>query len=187
MKNGIRLLAAAMLALVLVLVLLAPAEEAGAQVAVSAEARTGVTFPMGDLSDADAESGLMFGGELLLHLNPTFAGYLGFNRHGFEWDDEVERSDSPRSNSLAAGIKMVFPSPADALLWVRGGLISGQYADDEITADRAVGFEARAGIDMLLGQGLFLVPQLGYHQHGGPGASETTFLSFGVGVHYQLR
>lgn len=183
MKNGIHLLAAAMLALAL----LVPAEEAGAQAGVSAQARTGVTFPMGDLSDAGAESGIMFGGELLLHLNPTFAGYLGFNRHGFECEEECDLGESPRSSNLTAGIRMVFPSPADALLWARGGVISGQYATDQQSYDRNTGFEAMAGIDMLLGQGIFLVPQLGYHQHGGPGPMETTFLSFGVGVHYQVR
>lgn len=164
------------------------AGELRAQVGIGVEGRAGVTFPVGDLSDADAESGLVIGGEMILNLHPSFSGYLNLQRHGFSCDDGCEVGDDPRVTTLGAGVKYILPSPPDALMWVRGGVMAGRYSDDAVSGDRSAGLEAGAGIDMLITDRVFIVPHLGYYQVDAAGPAATaSYLTFGIGAHYHLR
>jgi hypothetical protein len=174
--------------LALVVLLLAGAPDAAVgQSGVSVEPRVGVTFPLGDLSDAGAESGVLMGGDLFLSFHPSFSGYLSLNRHSFACGDDCELGGSPRSVGLGAGIKYFVPSPADALVWARGGIVGHQYEDDQVSGDRGVGFELGAGIDMLIGARLYLVPHLGFLLHDAARGMTASYLTFGVGLHYHIR
>lgn len=176
----------AYVACAVLLVLALPAATA-AQSGVSVEPRVGVTFPVGDLSDAGAESGIGIGADLFLNFHPSFSGYLSLNRHGFSCEDDCELGGSPRSTGVGAGIKFLIPSPADAVMWARGGLVAHQYRDGFATGDRSAGFEAGAGIDMLIAARLFLVPSVGLVYHDAAEGRTASYLTFGVGAHYHVR
>jgi hypothetical protein len=167
-------------------VLMGPSPALG-QVGVAGEGRVGVTLPMGDLSDADAEAGLALGLELMLNFQRNVTAYVGFNRHGFSCDRDCGLGSGLRSTGFGAGIKYIFPSPADALVWGRGGVIAHQLSSDEVSGDRNLGFELGAGIDMPVGDRFYLVPHLGVLTHSLEGDARATYLNFGLGLHYHFN
>ncbi|MEX2532238.1 MAG: outer membrane beta-barrel protein [Gemmatimonadota bacterium] len=175
---------AAALALILALALPRAGE---AQASFGVEGRAGVTFPVGDLSDAGYEGGTSVGLEGFYNLRPSLAIYASVARHTFTCDGECEMGDDPRSSGLGAGLKLTIPSPADALLWVRGGLVGYQYSGSAGSGDRNAGFEAGLGIDMLLTESAYLSPHLGYIAHEALGNLDASFLTFGVGAQYRFR
>jgi opacity protein-like surface antigen len=160
---------------------------ASAQVGFAGEGRIGVTFPTGDLSDAEAGAGLSVGAELQANFQRNLTAYLGLHRHGFSCDDDCDLGDSPRSTGLNAGLKYIFPSPQDALVWGRGGIVANQLSTDDGSSSRNIGFEVGAGIDMPVAPNFYLVPNLGFVRHGAESNFSASFLTFGVGLHYHFN
>ena len=176
------------LALVLLAgVLLLQADDAQAQIPISAEARAGVTFPTGDLSDAGAEAGLSLGAELMLTPRRNLTVYGGIQRHGFSCDSDCDLGSSVRSSGVNAGLKYIFPSPPDALIWGRGGIVAYRLSSSEISGSRNIGFELGAGIDMPVGDRLYLVPHVGFVSHDAGGDGQANWINFGLGGHYHIR
>jgi hypothetical protein len=174
-----------MIALALAAVCLGQARVASAQMGVSAEGRLGVTFPVGELADAGAEAGLGFGAELMLTLQRNLTAYVGWSRHGFSCDAECSLGHDVRSAGFGAGLKYILPSPRDALLWGRAGVVGHQLSTSAGVGDRNVGFELGAGMDVPVAQRLFVVPHLGFISHGGSGVS-SSYVNFGLGGHYHI-
>lgn len=158
-----------------------------AQVGMAAEGQVGVTLPTGDLSRAGAEAGLSLGGELQLNFRQNLTAYLGLHRHGFSCDSDCDLDPNPRSTGLNAGLKYIFPSPADALIWGRGGIVANQLTTDRGSGSRNVGFEVGAGIDMPVAPRFYLVPNLGFVTHGAGSGITASYLTFGVGLHYHFN
>lgn len=150
----------------------------------SLEARTGVTFPMGNLSDAGAESDLLFGLDAYLSVNPMFSLYGGYAYHRFTCDacaDDVTAS-GPR-----LGLKALLYTPGDALPWVRAGATFNQATGlAEGSSDRTLGVELGAGIDYQVAQRLSIVPALRYETFSTnfAGAEESlSYLTLDLGLH----
>ncbi len=164
-----------------------PAAEA--QLQFSAEPRAGVSFPTGDLSSEGAEAGLTLGAEGMVTFRRNMTGYLSLNRHGFSCDSDCQANlgSSPRSTGLGLGLKYVFPSPPDALIWGRGGVLAHRLSTSQDSGDRNLGFEVGAGIDMPVGERLYLVPHLGFLSHDAGGDTRASWFSFGVGAHYHFH
>jgi hypothetical protein len=159
---------------------------AQAQVQVSAEGRAGVTLPTGDLSRDGAEAGLAVGAELMFTVQRNLSVYVGANRHGFSCDRDCDVGRNPRSSGLASGLKVIFPSPADATLWARGGVLAHRIVTDDGSGPRNLGFELGTGFDMPIAPRLYLTPHLGLYSHDSRGSRSATYLNLGVGVHYHF-
>lgn len=162
-------------------------DDAGAQMQIAVEPRAGVTFPMGDLSDADAEAGLALGAELMLTFQQNLTAYVGLQRHSFTCDTGCDLGDGLRSSGLGAGLKYILPSPPDALIWGRAGILAHRLSSDDFSGDRNLGFEVSAGIDMPIAEQLYLTPHLGFLSHDAGGDSQATWVNFGVGLHYHFH
>ena len=160
---------------------------AEAQIPISAEARAGVTFPTGDLSDAGAEAGLALGAELMLTPWRNLTVYGGLHRQGFSCDSDCELGNSVRSSGVNAGLKYILPSPPDALIWARGGIVANRLSSSEVSGDRNLGFEVGAGIDMPVRDRLYLVPHVGFVSHDAGEGIQATWFNFGLGGHYHIR
>ena len=167
--------------------LLAWPTTAEAQVPISAEARAGVTFPTGDLSDTGAEAGLALGAELMLTPWRNLTVYGGIHRQGFSCDSDCDLGNSVRSSGVNAGLKYIFPSPADALIWGRGGIVANRLSGSEFSGSRNIGFELGTGIDMPVGDRLYLVPHVGFVSHDAGEGIQATWFNFGLGGHYHIR
>lgn len=163
------------------------AVDASAQRSVAAEARVGITVPVGDLSDQGADVGVGVGAEAMLNLRPNLTAYVGGNHHGFGCDDPCAMGESPSSTGIAGGLKYILPSPPDALIWSRAGVVGHQIRTSDGSSDFNPGFELGAGIDMPVTDRLDLVPHVGFVYHGADGPFTSNYLTFGVGGHYHLR
>lgn len=163
------------------------AQDARAQMQVSVEPRAGVTFPLGDLSDAGADAGLALGAELMLTFQRNLTAYVGLQRHSFNCDSDCTLGSNPRSSGLGAGLKYILPSPPDALIWGRAGILAHQLSADEGSGDRNLGFEVSAGVDMPVAQRLYLTPHLGLLTHDAGAGFQATWVNFGVGFHYHFH
>jgi hypothetical protein len=160
---------------------------AHAQVQVSGEGRVGVTFPTGDLSSEGAEAGLGLGAEMLFSFQRNLSAYVGIHRHGFSCDSDCDVGRNPRSTGVGAGLKFVLPSPRDALVWARGGIVANRLSTNDDAGPRNVGFELGTGVDMPIAPRLYLVPNLGFISHDAGGGATASFLTFGVGIHYHFN
>jgi len=160
---------------------------AAAQIGFAGEGRLGVTFPTGDLSSDGAEAGLSMGAELQMNFQTNLTAYLGLHRHGFNCDSDCEVGDSPRSTGLNAGLKYIFPSPPDVLVWGRGGLVANQLSTDSGSGPRNLGFEVGAGFDMPIAPNVYLVPNLGFVSHDAGSGMTAQFFTFGLGLHYHFN
>ena len=178
------LTAAAALLVLLALISPRPAEGQGI---VRVEARAGVTYPVGDFADAGYEGGFSLGVEGFYHLRRALALYASVSRHTFSCDGDCVFGEDPQSSGVGAGIKLMIPSPADALLWVRGGLLGFEYSDAAQSGDRSIGFEVGLGMDTLLTESFYLTPHMGYLSHEAIGGLDTSFLTFGFGVQYRFQ
>ncbi len=150
----------------------------------SLEARTGVTIPLGDLSDAGAESDLLFAADVYYTLGPTMSLYGGWAYHRF---DCAACADDVTASGPRGGLKILFPTPGDATPWIRGGLTYNSakgLADAE--SDRALGIEAGAGIDYALSPRLSITPAARYETFNADfGAAEPSlsYLTLDIGIH----
>lgn len=150
----------------------------------SLEARTGVTIPTGDLSDAGAESGLLFGADVFFTVDPALSIYGGWGYYRFGCDacaDDVTAS-GPR-----LGLKALYHTPGEATPWIRAGATFNQADGLETDAsDRAVGLEAGVGIDYELSDRVSITPAARYHTFspgaGAAGAS-LSYLTIDLGLH----
>lgn len=160
--------------------------EAQQPVPISLEVRPGVTFPLGDLSDADASSGFSVAGDVFFGLFERFSIYGGYAWHQFRFDDPVEdvTAQGPRG-----GVKVLFPMPGDALPWVRGGL---SYSTSDGLAgdpDGEVGLEFGGGVDYRLSPRFSLSPSLHYKtfsQDVGTDDVNVSYLTLGLGAHFHF-
>lgn len=163
------------------------AGEAQAQVGFAVEGRVGVTFPQGDLSDADTDAGLSIGAELQANFHRNLTAYLGLHRHAFGCDGGCVLGDSPRSSGLAAGLKYIFHSPGDVFVWGRGGLVGNKLVNDDASGDRKIGFELGLGADVPIAAKLSLVPNAGFVSHDAGDGFTARFFTLGVGAHYHFH
>jgi hypothetical protein len=166
---------------------LAVPSDASAQVGFAGEGRVGVTFPAGDLSSEGAEAGLSVGAELQMNFQRNLTAYVGLHRHGFACDSDCDVGRNPRSTGLNAGLKLILPSPPDALIWGRGGVVANQLTTDNDSGSREIGYELGAGIDMPVAPRLYLVPNLGLVSHSAGSDFTARYFTFGVGAHYHFR
>ncbi len=171
----------------LLLAALALPQTGEAQATFGVEGRAGVTFPMGDLSDAGYEGGLSLGVEGFYGFRRNLALYASFSRHTFDCDTDCDLGNDPQSSGVGAGVKLTIPSPADALLWVKGGLLAFAYSDSAESGDRSTGFEVGLGIDTLLTESVYVTPHLGYLSHEAVGGVDASFLTFGFGLQYRFQ
>lgn len=174
-------------ALLLVASLALPSGAAHAQMSYALEGRLGVTFPAGDLSDADAEAGLAAGVEFMLNFHPRATAYVGLNRHAFSCDDDCDLGSGLRSSGVAGGLKFILHNPGDALWWARGGLIGHKLSSDDGSSDRKLGFEVGSGIDMPITHRFYIVPHLSVLSHSTETDFTATYFVFGVGGHFHLN
>ncbi len=163
------------------------AQALSAQMGVAGEGRVGITLPTGDLSGEGAEAGLALGAELQLNFQRNLTAYVGLNRHSFSCDRDCDLGPNPRSTGLNAGLKYLFPSPPDALIWGRGGIVANQLSDDRSSTSRNIGFELGGGIDMPIRPQLYLVPNLGFVSHSAGSGFTASYFTFGVGLHYHFN
>ena len=154
---------------------------------LSIEGRTGVTIPMGDLSDAGAEPGLIFGVDAFYVVGEVVSVYGGWGYHQFSCDDCIAdvTAAGPR-----AGVKILYPVPGAATPWFRTGLtFNSAEGLADVSSDRAVGFEAGAGIDYALSPRLSVTPAVRYAFFDADfGAVEPTFsyLTLDLGLHFHF-
>ncbi len=163
------------------------AAQAHAQMGLAAEGRVGVTLPQGDLSDAGAEAGLLFGAELQANFHPRMTAYLGLQRHAFNCENGCTLGDNPRTTGIGAGLKYIFHNPGDVLAWGRGGLVANTFSTDQGSGDREFGFELGVGADLPVGPRLYVVPSLGFISHDVGSSFKANFFTLGLGAHYHLR
>lgn len=182
MKSGTLALAAALACLVGL-----ATDELHAQLGISVEGRMAVTVPVGTFAEDDPETGLATGGEVALHLNPSFSTYVSFSRHTFACDTDCLLDDDFQSTGLGAGIRYVFPSPADALLWTRAGVVGRSSSIGGTSGGTELGFELGAGVDVLVARDLYVVPHLAYLSHDGPQGLQASYFTFGAGLSYRVR
>ncbi len=179
------ILAIALLATFLIFV---PSQDAAAQVAVSGDARVGITFPLGDLAGDELEAGLGLGLSGNVHLRSDLRLYTGLNHHSFRCAEGCfQLGTNPSSTGLSAGLQYRFLSPQEATWWVRAGGVAHRFSSDVVSGDWNVGLEASAGIDMPLGDTYQLTPHVGIVNHGLPSGLTAQYLTFGLGLHRQFR
>jgi hypothetical protein len=162
-------------------------QDAQAQMGIGVEGRAGVTLPLGDLSDAGAESGLSLGAELHLNFHRNMTLYAGIHRNSFNCEDTCTLGSDPQSTGLGAGLKYLFHSPRDILLWGRAGVVADKFESGLGSGDREIGFELGVGGDMPIAERLYLVPNLGFTQYSTDSDFSVSFFTLGIGVHYQIR
>lgn len=168
------------------LLLALTAERAEAQVNFAVEGRASVTAPMGDLSDAGAETGIGLGAEVFINFHPKMSVYAGVQQYSFGCEDACSLGNNPKSMGLAAGLKYFIHNPGDVLVWGRGGIVANTLENDQSSGDREIGFELGFGADMPIATQLYLVPHLGYVSHKAGGDFNASFALLGVGVHYHF-
>lgn len=156
---------------------------------ISLEARTGVTFPTGDLSDRGYDSGLLFGADVFWTVMPRFSIYGGYAWHRFNCDTCV--GDDASASGPRAGLKVLFPLAGDATPWLRGGLsLSGTDGlDGASDPDRELGLEIGGGIDYALNDRFSLTPALHYKaftQDIGTEETDLSYLTLGLGAHFHF-
>ena len=157
--------------------LLAAAPAAAQDSPISVEARSGVTFPTGDLSDGGVESGVIFGVDLFFTVDRALSIYAGWGQHGFS--DDVSAS-GPR-----AGVKAMFHTPGMATPWIRAGATFNELESGGIfggTTDREIGLEAGAGIDYELSDRVSVTPAARYHTFS-PEGTTVSYLTVDLGLH----
>lgn len=157
--------------------------EAQEPIPISAEVRTGVTFPTGDLSDAGAESGLLLGADVFFGLFPRFSLYGGYAWHRFSCDPCV---DDVTASGPRGGVKVLFPLPGDALPWVRGGLSWSNSDGLGGDPDGELGLEFGGGIDYALSPRFSLTPSFHYKtftQEPGTTEVDLAYLTLELGAH----
>jgi hypothetical protein len=162
-------------------------QDAHAQQGLAVEGRAGVTFPVGDLADAGAESGLSLGAELQVNFHQNLTAYVGFHRNSFNCDDGCTLGSNPHSTGLAAGLKYILHSPGDIFVWGRAGVVADKFETDAGSGDREIGFELGVGGDMPIATRLYLVPNIGFTRYGTGGDFTASFFTLGIGVHYHIR
>jgi opacity protein-like surface antigen len=162
------------------------AERAEAQMTFAVEGRVSVTAPVGDLSDAGAETGIGLGAEVIANFNPSFSVYAGIQQYSFGCEDGCTLGNDPKSTGFGAGLKYIFHNPGDVLVWGRGGIVANKLESDAISGDREIGFEVGFGADMPVATRLYLVPNVGYISHKSGSNFSASFLTLGVGVHYHF-
>jgi hypothetical protein len=155
---------------------------AHAQVQFAVEGRVGVTFPVGDLSDAGAGSGIGLGGELQANFQTNLSAYLGLYRYQFSCD-RCGLGNDPTSTGLGAGLKYVLHNPGDVLAWGRGGIVANKLG----SSDRKIGFELGAGADLPIATRIYLVPNVAFVRHSANGDFAASFFTLGLGLHYHFR
>lgn len=160
--------------------------EAQDPIPVSVEARTGVTFPTGDLSDAGAGSGLLLGADVFLGLFPRFSLYGGYAWHRFGCD---ECADDVTASGPRGGVKVLFPRSGAALPWVRGGL-SWSNSDGLVgDADGELGLEIGGGLDYRVAPRIDLTPAVHYKtfsQEFETVEMDLAFLTLELGAHFHF-
>lgn len=162
-------------------------QDAHAQLGLGVEGRAGVTLPLGDLSDAGAESDLSLGAELHVSLQRNLTVYGGFHRNRFSCDNGCTLGSNPQSTGLAAGLKYIFHAPGDILVWGRGGIVADKFETDAGSSDREIGVELGVGGDMPIGSRLYLVPNIGFTSYDTGDDLTVRFFTLGIGVHYHIR
>ncbi|MGK7312094.1 MAG: outer membrane beta-barrel protein [Candidatus Longimicrobiales bacterium M2_2A_002] len=141
----------------------------------SLEARSGVTFPTGDLSDAGFESGVIFGVDLFFAVDRALSLYAGWGQHGFSDDVSVS---GPR-----VGAKVLFHTPGLATPWIRAGATFNELDGDlGVSSDRETGLEAGAGIDYELSDRVSVTPAARYHTFSPEGVT-VSYLTLDLGLH----
>lgn len=165
-----------------------PSQDAAAQVAVSGDARVGITFPLGDLAGDQLEAGLSLAANANVHLRPNLRLYTGINNHSFRCTEGcTQLGGSARNTGLGAGLQYRFLSPQEATWWARVGGVAHHFSSDVVSGDWNVGLEAGVGIDMPLGDNYQMTPQVGIVNHGLPSGLTAQYLTFGLGLHRQFR
>lgn len=157
--------------------LLVAAPAAAQDSSISVEARSGVTFPTGDLSDAGIESGVIFGVDLFFAVDRALSLYAGWGQHGFSDDVSVS---GPR-----VGAKVLFHTPGLATPWVRAGATFNELDSGGLlggSTDREIGLEAGAGIDYEVSDRVSVTPAARYHTFSPEGAT-VSYLTLDLGLH----
>jgi hypothetical protein len=167
------------------LVLLA-AGRAEAQVNLAVEGRASVTAPVGDLSDAGAETGIGLGAEVFVNFHPKVSVYAGIQQYSFGCEDGCTLGNNPKSMGISAGLKYFVHNPGDVLVWGRGGIVANTFENDQSSGDREIGFELGFGADMPIASRLYLVPNIGFVSHKTGSDFNVSFLTLGVGAHYHF-
>jgi hypothetical protein len=161
---------------------------ASAQVGISTEGTLGITFPIGDLSRDRVEGGIVLGATANVDLHPRFGLYAGLNRHTFSCASDCGvLGENPMSTGVGVGVRYNFDSPRESNWWARLGAVAHQFSSDLVGGERRVGLEAGLGVNLPVNPELTISPRAGVVTHGTPTELDAQYLTFGVGISYQLR
>jgi hypothetical protein len=183
MRNTIASLVAA-----LGITLAASASEAAAQASRwSFEGRLNVTMPVGDLSDAGAESGLGLGADVFYTFMRNMSAYAGLSRHAFNC--EGAGCDDVTSSGLQGGVKLLFGAERRAMPWARGGIMLHKADFDGDESDLTLGAELGGGIDLMLSPRFALAPSLRFHTYPAGFAVrelDMSYFTISLGAHFHF-
>jgi len=146
---------------------------------ISVEGRTGVTFPVGDLADVGAESGLLLGADVLYPVRRRISIYGGLEYDRFNCSSCADVA----TTGLRGGVSLRFPMPGDAVPWVRGGVTVNRAKGLEPAPGRSSGWrpglELGGGVDYALTPRFSLEPSARFQSFstnvGTPGLTMTYF------------
>ncbi|MFW6206642.1 MAG: hypothetical protein ACOC5J_01780 [Gemmatimonadota bacterium] len=161
--------------------------EAQTPIPFSVEARTGATFPTGDLGDG-TDTGFLLAADLYMGLFPRFDLYGGYAWHKFSVDgpDDDVTEQGPR-----LGVRVNFPVPVAIAPWVRGGLSWSSTDGLAGDPDSELGLEFAGGLDWSVLPTLSLSPGLHYKTvtqdlGGGTGEVDVSYLTLELGARLSL-
>jgi len=153
----------------------------------SFEGRLNVTVPVGDLSDAGAESGLGLGADVYYTFMRNMSAYAGLSRHAFNC--EGAGCDDATSTGLQAGVKLLFGAERRAMAWAGGGIMLHKADFDGDESDLTLGGELGGGIDLMLSPRFALAPSLRFHTYPadfGVRELDMSYFTISLGAHFHF-
>ena len=165
------------------------------------EFRTGASFPMKDLGDADLTTGIGFEGVFSYRLMPHLSVYGGWSWTKFMAENSFAGSDMDfEETGYTFGLKFVHPIGESRLSYLIAGggtynHIEVENAEGEMISDsgHGMGWQIEGGIVVPIGESVNLVPGVRYRSltrsipNGGTDVPvQLSYISLGVGVMWSL-
>ncbi|BDQ03581.1 outer membrane beta-barrel protein [Ignavibacterium sp.] len=167
----------------------------------SLELRPGINYATQDISDADL--GLGFGGELTIayRFMPHLAAYAGWSYNNFAVDQSFAGSDASfEETGYTFGFQFIHPiGESDIKYLVRAGgtynhiEIENNNGDITIDSGHGLGWQAEAGLVILLSEKFSLLPSVRYRSlnrdidiNNVSTSVDLNYLSVGVGLSWSF-
>lgn len=158
---------------------------------VAVEGRFGGSLPTGELSDLGATASVAVTLNLLYHITPQWAGYVGWGFHDFGCDG---CPDELGSTGPHAGAQYTFPWRGLARPWVRGGFVlatlSAFQNGAEVDSGSELGLEIGTGVEFRLTDQVGLSPGASFVFYSARGLPDgdlyVPYLLLDLGVTYRF-